>query len=80
MAEAKGIVGRFRNEVNVISATEAKIEQLKREDPNWTNANRLRDGLNLVKVLGLSEDTEAKNNIFIEMTMPVIPPKEIPKS
>jgi hypothetical protein len=43
MAEAKAIVRRFSDEVNVIGATEAKIEELKRIEPNWTNANRLRD-------------------------------------
>jgi hypothetical protein len=68
--EAKSIVRRFKSEQNVFEKVQAKIEERKRTDANWTFANQLNAGLGLVHALGLAPETEEDNRTFLLMPLP----------
>jgi hypothetical protein len=76
---AKRIVGRFGVESDVFGSVQAEIEKRKKEDANWTYANGIQSGLALVQALGLSPETKERNRIFLQMVIPAIPPKPVPK-
>jgi hypothetical protein len=78
MGLAKGIADRFSSEQGVFQSVEAEIERHKREDNNWTFANRLQSALALVHALGLSPSTEQRNRVFRDMVLPAIQPKRTP--
>jgi hypothetical protein len=75
---AKGIVERFGSESDVVGSVQAQIERRKKEDPNWTYANRIQSALALVQALGLSARTKEKNRVFLDMVVPAISPKPTP--
>ncbi|WP_447043861.1 hypothetical protein [Vreelandella sp. H-I2] len=79
MGEAKGIARKLQSESNVFKGIEDEINYRKKHDNNWTYANRLQAGLDLVHALGLSGESVDRNKIFINMTLPPIQPKEAPK-
>lgn len=78
MAYARGIVQRFDDdEPSVMKHVDEEIESHKRTDANWTWANRLAEGRELVLWLGLSPKTKQRNRVFLEMRLPeVVPPEE----
>lgn len=79
MAEARGIVQRFKSEPNTFETIQEEIEERKKNDPNWTFANELKGGLELVNILGLSPNTENKNEIFLTMELPAVSAREAPR-
>jgi hypothetical protein len=75
---AKGIVSRFGKDADPFGSVNAEITKDKKNDPNWYHANMLQSALALVYALGLSPDTKDKNQAFIDMVPPSIPPKNQP--
>ncbi len=72
MGEAKGIVRELSTDQNTFSNIDQEIAKRKKEDANWTFANQLTEALALVNYLGLDKDTKIKNQIFLDMPLPIV--------
>jgi hypothetical protein len=59
-----------RTDQAVLTDFEARIEERKLKDANWTFANRLAAALSLVGALGLSHDDLDRVRAFLAMPMP----------
>jgi hypothetical protein len=68
--EAKDIVRRMKTEGDVFPKIDAEIEARKRNDNNWYPANRLASAKALVNALGLTHETKAENEVFLQMPLP----------
>lgn len=75
--EAKAIVIEFQRNSNKMADVSSEIERRKREDNNWTYANRLAAGQALVSALGLTPETVQENEIFLQLPLPAAVGEEL---
>lgn len=75
LGRARGIAARLAHQDRVFEDVEAEIERRKRDDNNWTYANRLDAALDLVYALGLTPSSSERNRVFLDMDLPAIAPR-----